>query len=125
MDNAVDRYKLNLSSFVSNRAERVKSRNIQVETEVRRSIDAWIREQEKQKRSPSRDELNDYIWTKLFPRLDKQFGSAQQSGTQGTNQSSVLTPERAKQMIQEINRSTLTPQRKQQAIDAINKRIQR
>jgi len=121
--NAVDRYKLNLSSYATNRAERTKSRNIQVETEVRRSIDAWIREQEKQNKSPTRDELNDYIWSKLFPRLDKQFGSTQQAENQGTSAASSLSPEQAKTMITEINRSTLTPQRKQEAIQAIQKRI--
>ncbi len=120
--NAVDRYKLNLSSYATNRAERTKSRNIQVETEVRRSIDAWIREQEKQNKSPTRDELNDYIWSKLFPRLDKQFGSTQQTENQGTSAASSLSPEQAKTMITEINRSTLTPQRKQEAIQAIQKR---
>lgn len=125
VQNAVDRYKLNLSSFASNRAERVKSRGIQVETEVRRSIDAWIREQEKKNLSPSRDELNDYIWNKLFPRLDKQFGSNQQSGQQSTSQTNSLTSEQAKRMMDEINRSTLTPQRKQQAIQAIQKRVKR
>ncbi len=119
--NAMDRYKLNLASFAANRAERVKSRNIEIETEVRRSIDAWIREQEKQEHSPSRDELNDYIWGTLFPRLDKQFGTTQQSTTQPTGS---LSPDQAQRMIDEINRSTLTPQRKQQAIDAINRRIQ-
>lgn len=125
VQNAVDRYKLNLSSFASNRAERVKSRGIQVETEVRRSIDAWIREQENKNLSPSRDELNDYIWNKLFPRLDKQFGSSQQGSTQNTPQTTSLNSEQAKRMIDEINRSTLTPQRKQQAIQAIQKRIKR
>ncbi|MGE0201537.1 MAG: hypothetical protein AB7P76_11285 [Candidatus Melainabacteria bacterium] len=123
VQNAIDKYKLNLSSFAANRAERTKSRNIQVETEVRRSIDSWIREQEKKNLSPSRDELNDYLWNKLFPRLDKQFGASPQSGTQKPSQNTSLTPERGKQMIQEINRSTLTPQRKQQAIQAIQKRI--
>lgn len=123
--NAVDRYKLNLSSYATNRAERTKSRNIQVETEVRRSIDAWIREQEKQNKSPTRDELNDYIWSKLFPRLDKQFGSTQPAESQGTSATSSLSPEQAKTMITEINRSTLTPQRKQEAIQAIQKRIKR
>lgn len=120
--NAVDRYKLNLSSYATNRAERTKSRNIQVETEVRRSIDAWIREQEKQNKSPTRDELNDYIWSKLFPRLDKQFGSTQKTESQGASAASSLSPEQAKAMITEINRSTLTPQRKQEAIQAIQKR---
>jgi hypothetical protein len=124
VQNAIDKYKINLSSFATNRAERVKSRNLQVETEVRRSIDAWIREQEKQKRSPSRDELNDYIWNKLFPRLDKQFGSPTPQA-QNTAQTTTLSPEQAQRMIQEINRSTLTPQRKQQAIQAIQKRIKR
>ncbi len=122
VQSAVDRYKLNLSSFASNRAERVRSRNIQVETEVRRSIDAWIREQEKQEKSPTRDELNDYIWNTLFPRLDKQFGATQEKKPQNTPSSS-LTPEQGKRMIQEINQSTLTPQRKQQAIEAIQRRI--
>ncbi len=122
VDNAVDRYKLNLSSFATNRAERVRSRNIQVETEVRRSIDAWIREQEKQGNSPTRDELNDYIWGKLFPRLDKQFGAVQENKPQNTSTGS-LTPEQGKRMIQEINQSTLTPQRKQEAIQAIQRRI--
>lgn len=120
--NAVDRYKLNLSSFASRRVERVRSRSIQVETEVRRSIDAWIRGQEKEEHSPTRDELNDYVWNKLFPRLDKQFNTGQSDEKNSTSAGS-LTADQVQRMQDEINRSTLTPQRKQQALEAIQRRM--
>jgi hypothetical protein len=119
---AKDRYKLDIQ-FGINKENRIKSRNIQVETEVRRSIDAWVQQQEKAGQSPTRDDLNDYIWNRLIPRLDKQFEVSQTHQTAKPQAPKQINSQQSQQMIQQIQRSSLSPEQKQKAIQAIEKRV--
>jgi hypothetical protein len=118
---AKDRYKLDIQ-FGLNKENRIRSRNVQVETEVRRSVDAWVQQQERGNRPPSRDDLNDYIWSRLIPRLDKQFEVSQTHETSKPKAPTSITTQQANDMIQQIQRSKLTPEQKQRAIQAIQKR---
>jgi hypothetical protein len=119
---AKDRYKLDIQ-FGLNKENRIRSRSVQVETEVRRSIDAWVQQEEKAGRSPSRDDLNDYIWSRLIPRLDKQFEMSQTHQTAKPQAPKQLNTQQSQQMIQQIQRSKLSPEQKQKAIQAIQKRV--
>ena len=118
---AQDRYKLDIQ-FGLNKENRIRSRNVQVETEVRRSVDAWVQQQERAGHSPSRDDLNDYIWSRLIPRLDKQFEVSQTHETAKPKAPTNLSSQQAQQMIQQIQRSNLPPDKKQKAIQAIQRR---
>lgn len=119
---AKDRYKLDIQ-FGINKENRIKSRNVQVETEVRRSIDAWVQQQEKAGNSPTRDDLNDYIWSRLIPRLDKQFEMSQTHETSKPQAPKQINSQQSQQMIQQIQRSKLPPEQKKRAIQAIQKRV--
>ncbi|MDX2086032.1 MAG: hypothetical protein SFZ03_11675 [Candidatus Melainabacteria bacterium] len=119
---AKDRYKLDIR-FGINKENRIKSRNVQVETEVRRSIDSWVQQQEKGGHSPTRDDLNDYIWSRLIPRLDKQFEMSQTHQTSKPQAPKQINSQQSQQMIQQIQRSSLPPEQKKRAIQAIQKRV--
>jgi hypothetical protein len=119
---AKDRYKLDIQ-FGINKENRIKSRNVQVETEVRRSIDSWVQQQEKAGQSPTRDDLNDYIWSRLIPRLDKQFEMSQTHQTSKPQAPKQINSQQSQQMIQQIQRSSLPPEQKKRAIQAIQKRV--
>jgi hypothetical protein len=119
---AKDRYKLDIQ-FGINKENRIKSRNVQVETEVRRSIDSWVQQQEKSGQSPTRDDLNDYIWSRLIPRLDKQFEMSQTHQTSKPQAPKQINSQQSQQMIQQIQRSSLPPEQKKRAIQAIQKRV--
>ena len=119
---AKDRYKLDIQ-FGINKENRIKSRNVQVETEVRRSIDSWVQQQEKAGNSPTRDDLNDYIWSRLIPRLDKQFEMSQTHQTSKPQAPKKINSQQSQQMIQQIQRSSLPPEQKKRAIQAIQKRV--
>jgi hypothetical protein len=88
---AKDKFKLNVK-FGLDKESRIKSRNVQVEAEVRKSIDSYIRSQEAKNHSPSRDEINDYIYGPLMTRMEKQFnGSVSQSTSKPSGNSKPST----------------------------------